>query len=53
MLFMPLTLLVTPASINLMVRNTKYPDAQAAAIGKPNSAINLKKSAYMTPLNLI
>jgi hypothetical protein len=27
-----------------MVRNTKYPDAQAAAMGNPNSAINLKKS---------
>jgi hypothetical protein len=53
MAFIPLTLLVTPASINLIVRNTKYPEAQAAAIGNPNSAINLKKSASMLPLPLI
>jgi hypothetical protein len=32
---------ITPARINFMVKNTKYPPAIAAAIGNPTSAINL------------
>jgi hypothetical protein len=31
---------VTPAKINLIVRNTKYPEAQEAAIGNPKSEIS-------------
>jgi hypothetical protein len=46
--FMPLTLPVTPARINFNVRNTKYPDATAAAIGKPTSATSLKNSPICT-----
>jgi hypothetical protein len=49
-----LTLLVTPANINLMVRNTKYPEAQAAAIGNPNSAIIFRKLiSIVAPVNTI
>jgi hypothetical protein len=47
---MPLTLEVTPASINLSVRKTKYPAAIAAAIGNPSSATSLKNSPTSAPL---
>jgi hypothetical protein len=40
----PLILPMTPAKINLSVRNTKYPPASAAAMGKPTSAMSLKIS---------
>jgi hypothetical protein len=46
---MPLTLEVTPASINLSVRKTKYPAAMAAAIGNPSSATSLKNSPTSAP----
>jgi hypothetical protein len=46
---MPFTLLVTPARINFNVRNTKYPAAIAAAIGKPSSATSLKNSPTLAP----
>jgi hypothetical protein len=45
---MLLILPVTPARINFNVRNTKYPDATAAAIGKPTSATSLKNSPIRT-----
>jgi hypothetical protein len=45
---MLLILPVTPARINFNVRNTKYPDATAAAIGKPTSATSLKNSPTYT-----
>jgi hypothetical protein len=35
---------MTPAKINLSVRNTKYPPASAAAMGNPTSAMILKIS---------
>jgi hypothetical protein len=46
---MLLTLPVTPARINFNVRNTKYPAATAAAIGKPTSATSLKNSPTTVP----
>jgi hypothetical protein len=42
----PLTEDVTPARMNFRVRNTKYPAAIAAAIGKPTSATSLKNSMF-------
>jgi propanediol dehydratase small subunit len=38
---------VTPAKMNFTVKNTKYPADIAAAIGKPTSATNLKKSIFL------
>ena len=46
---MPFTLDVTPARINFNVKNTKYPAANAAAIGNPNSATSFKKSIVFAP----
>jgi hypothetical protein len=43
------TLLVTPARINLSVRNTKYPPAMADAIGKPTSPTSRKNSPMLAP----
>jgi hypothetical protein len=44
------TLDVTPARINLSVKNTKYPPAMAAAIGNPSSATSRKNSPTSAPL---
>jgi hypothetical protein len=40
--FIPPTLPMTPARMNLMTKNMKYPITIAAAMGKPRSATNLK-----------
>jgi hypothetical protein len=49
---MPFTLLVTPARINFNVRKTKYPAANAAAMGNPTSVTSLKKSMIHLPDNI-
>jgi hypothetical protein len=43
-----LTLAVTSDRINFNVKNTKYPAAIAAAIGKPTSVTKNKKSIIAT-----
>ena len=46
---MPLIALSTPANNSLIVRYTKYPPANATAIGNPRSPINLKMSPMLAP----
>jgi hypothetical protein len=53
---MPLSFLtseVTDDSMNFSVRNTKKPPASAAAMGKPTSMVNFKKSIIYEYLSVL